>query len=259
MTPKETVLRAVAGGLDLIALTDHDSAEGLDEALAAARDTGLRLIPGAEMTASLGSHEIHILAYFPRFDAFAPNGLGPFLGQVRQMREDRIRAGIRALRLRGLLIMESEVLNRPGTSYTRLHLAKALVAAGYARTLNEAFRRFLDRKFGTVPPLTITAEDVIGNIHAHGGLAVWAHPAPDDLERFLDRLVAAGLDGLESHNFRQSTHSAMLQETARNKGLLCTGGSDWHGAATEKPLGSYANSDDITRPFLDALTARGMQ
>ena len=259
LAPKDTIRRAIAGGLDLIALTDHDSANGLDEAVSAAEDTGLRLVPGVEMTASLGSHEIHLLAYFSRFADVREGALAAFLEQVREMRKERIRAGIRALRLRGLLISESEVLDESDRSYTRLHLAQALVAAGYAGSLNEAFRRYLDRKFGSVPQLPVPAEEVIERVHAHGGLVIWAHPHPADVERFLDRLITAGLDGLETHNFRQPTHSAMLAETARRKGLLSTGGSDWHGAANERPLGSNAIGDEMTLPFLEALESRGMQ
>ncbi len=257
VTPAQAVRAGHDAGLDVMAVTDHDAVSGLDEAFDTAESLGVRLIAGVEMTALLDGREIHLLSYFPRRDD--TRKLEGFLATVQRARRERIRAGIRALRMRGVDIRESQVLTKGADSFTRLHLAQALVELGYASTHDEAFRRFLDARFGSVPQLDFDPETVIDLVHQHRGLAVWAHPDVDDFDRFIGRLKAAGLDGIETHNFRRPANMGVLREAAQAHGLLATGGSDWHGTAHEKPLGTFAVDDRLAQPFLDALNARGMQ
>ena len=258
--PGDVVRRAHAVGLDTIALTDHDSIGGLAEAERAGRELGVRIIPGVEMTATLDTREIHLLAYFPTLPAAddrSEGSLARALEEVQAARRRRLRDGIKALRLRGVLLRESDVLSGGCESFTRLHLARALLNAGYVRKIDEAFTRFLGDRFGTVPAMDIQPEQVIDLIHAHGGLAVWAHPDPEAFSTCLDRLVRAGLDGVETHNFRRPDTVGQFTAAVRERGLLATGGSDWHGGPQERTLGSHAIDNDLFQPFYRALIGRG--
>jgi 3',5'-nucleoside bisphosphate phosphatase len=260
IAPAEVVRRGRAAGLDVMAITDHDSMGGLHEAQLAADEVGVHLIAGVEMTACLGGHELHLLAYFPAAPALddkQAGSLARFLAEVQAMRRERLRAGIKALRLRGVLLSEAEVLAGPCDSFTRLHLARALLHAGYVRKLDEAFNRFLGDKSASVPVLDIQPESVIEVVHRHGGLVVWAHPDTEVFANAIDRLVAAGLDGVETHNFRRVDTAGRFMHAVRERGLLATGGSDWHGGPQERELGAYAIGDELFEPFYEALSKQG--
>ncbi len=265
LSPAEVVHRAHAGGLDVIAITDHDAVGGLKEASSVATKLGMRLVPGAELSAIFKGAEIHLLAYFPSLETVDQDShpsLSAFLTQVQAARRQRIVEAVRALRMRGLFLTERDVFGTlqngrstsPCESFGRLHLARALKNAGYVRTADQAFSRYL--KGGVVGSLEVDAVDVIRLVHSANGLVIWAHPRPDEVQAHLDALVAAGLDGLESHNFRRPDTTGCFSSEIQNHGLLATGGSDWHGGKSEAPLGTHAVGDDIGRSFLKALDAR---
>ncbi len=258
LSPAEVVRRAHAGGLDTIAITDHDSVGGLSEAAQAAREVGVRLIPGVEMTAGLDGHELHLLAYFRRLpDESEAAELTGFLDDVQLQRRERMRKAVRELRVRGIFLTESDLPMDGPDSLTRLHLAKALVSAGYARTEDQAFGRILNPGRARIPNLDIPPATVTEKVHALGGLVVWAHPRPEEYGRFLEPLLDAGLDGVETHNFRRRDTAGRLYDDARQRGLLTTGGSDWHGTPREMPLGTHAVAPQVAERFLAALESGG--
>ena len=252
----EVVALAGAAGLDTLAITDHDSVGALEEAAAEARRLGLRFVPGAELTAYQGTHEIHLLAYFPSLAAARAEAFTQTLARVQEARRTRLRKAVAALRLCGVLISESDVFHGGAESYGRLHLARAIVHAGFARSENEAFSKYLDDRSGTVPPLDIRPQSVVAQAHALGALVFWAHPSPEEFARFADALVAAGIDGVETANFRRVDATGRLTAAVRARGLLESGGSDWHGSPAEPALGTHAVGPEIAERFLAALYRR---
>lgn len=229
-SPAGVVARARAAGLALIALTDHDSMGGVGEAAETARELGVELVRGAEFTAMLHGAEIHILGYFPS----EPNEVvRAHLAHMQAERRKRLQTALERLRTRGI---ELDTRALPAAPYceslTTTHLAQALAAAGYASSSRAAWRRYLSRGQGIVPTFEVTAKDVIGVIHSSGGLAVWAHPDRQHLQRHFGELLAVGLDGIEAYNGRRGGDLA-ARRLARKHELVVTGGSDWHG---EGPL-----------------------
>jgi predicted metal-dependent phosphoesterase TrpH len=239
-----------------VAITDHDSVAALPEADEAARALGIQLVPGAELTAYAGSREVHLLAYFATLATARSDAFTRMLASVQDARKKRVREAVRQLRLRGVLISDSEVFRGPSQSWGRLHLAQAIVNAGFARTVNEAFTKFLHDGAGTVPALDVAPEQVVRHVRDLGGVVVWAHPSPEDFARLGPRLTAAGIDGLETHNFRRADTAGRLTAAARDHGLLASGGSDWHGTSTEAALGVHAVGSDLAEPLLEAISRR---
>lgn len=252
--PATVVEEARAGELELIALTDHDSLGGLTEAQAATERCGLRLIPAVEFTATLHSEEVHLLGYFP-----APPGgeVDTHLARMQAARRERLQGAIEGLRRRGIEVRFEDLPCAPCCqSVTTAHLAILLAGRGYASSARAAWRKFLGAERGIVPAFTVTAEEVIGVIHAGGGLAVWAHPGRRRFKARLEELAGMGLDGLEAANYRRGLDSAgQLQAMARQHNLVATGGSDWHGGTR---LGEFAAGEDLLGDFLARLgvTAR---
>lgn len=245
LAPAEVVARAAAAGVELLALTDHDAVDGVDEALAAGRAHGIRVVPAAELSALDGEHEdLHILGY--GFDHHDP----ALVTALAEFREDRNARGTRmadALTEAGFALDRAPLEARAaaGRPIGRPHLAAAVLAhpANAERLSAEglgdvgavieaylipgapAYRR---RTRPTVP-------EAIALIHAAGGVAVWAHPFWDidgdaEVLATLDRFAAAGLDGVEAfyitHDERQTR---LLHAHAREHGLLTTGSADFHG------------------------------
>lgn len=254
----EVVRLAHAAGLDTIAVTDHDAVGGLAPAAETAAQLGVRLVPGVEMTADVRGHEVHLLAYFQDAKPLLETGQGTlqaFLNDVQAARKERIRTAVRALRTRGFFVTEADVFGAAKSeSYGRLHLARALKNAGYVNSENEAFSRVLNTS--AVPTLAVDPAAVTRIVHEFEGKVVWAHPDTDEYRRHIDTLVGAGIDGVETHNFRRRELVGALTPAVRERGLLETGGSDWHGGPNERPLGTDALADDLAEPFLEALHRR---
>jgi hypothetical protein len=231
--PADVVRRAAEAGLDVMALTDHDTQAGLDEARAA-RPDGLTLIPGLELSCDLDGRSVHLLAYL--FDPADP-ALGAETARVRDDRTYRARAMTERLAALGAGVTWEQVTAIAGDSVVgRPHLARALVEAGAIATTADAFtddwigdggRAFVDRY---APGLGRGIELV----RAAGGVPVLAHPRspgyeiPDDVIR---KLAAAGLGGIEVFHFdHDAAQREQLARLARSLGLIMTGGSDDHGS-----------------------------
>ncbi|MGH9788558.1 MAG: PHP domain-containing protein [Candidatus Acidiferrales bacterium] len=248
-SPATVVERAQAGGLDLIALTDHDSMGGWAQACAAAAKAGIDLLAAAEFTATHRGREVHLLGYFP---SPPDREVGKHLEAMQVFRRRRIETAIERLQERGVPVKFEELLRAPQCeSITSAHLAALLAERGYARSTRSAWRGLLSRKRGLLPGFEATAEGVIGVIHAGGGLAVWAHPERQQFRKRLEEFAALGLDGVEAANGRRGLQPARdWQALAKEMGLVATGGSDWH---TGNGLGDFAADEDLLSDFLARL------
>jgi predicted metal-dependent phosphoesterase TrpH len=230
LAPAALVAAANAGGLDTLAVTDHDTAAGVEPARAAAAAAGGPLVvAGIELTCSLAGTEVHLLGYgfepdHPAVQAFAARGAA--------LRRARLAAMVARLNDLGVRVREEEVEVEPGCrSVGRPHLARALVRRGTVPNFQEAFVRFLgDGGPAWVPSRGPDLAEGIATIHAAGGVSVWAHPSLEEGQRFADAR-ALGLDGVETIRPRlEPTVSLALEQVAGESGLFFTGGSDWHGA-----------------------------
>ncbi len=257
-TPAELVRAAVAAGLGTVAITDHDSTAGWDEAFAAAAGTGITVVPGMELSTRREWRSIHLLAYLVDPDNLA------LREETLRIREARLtRAELIVSRLAADFdISWADVVAQTsdGTTVGRPHIADALVARGAAADRSAAFRDILHPKFGYYEPHyapdPLTA---IGLVRAAGGVPVLAHPATRGIDDVISRenlgiLVDAGLFGLELHH-RENRPDALarLAEHADHFGLEVTGSSDYHGAGKPNRLG-----ENTTEPaVLDRILEHG--
>ena len=231
LAPAELVQRASAAGLSTIGITDHDTMAGVPAAQEAARQAGVRVIPGIEITSVDNGRDVHILGYFLDGDS------APLAALLRNQRADRVRR-VREMAQRlehlGLAVDVDSLLDGApagSRSIGRPALADALVAAGHAVDRNDAFARLLGRgRPAFVPRRGVSGATVIGVIHAAGGIASLAHPGVTGDDTLIPGLVAAGLDALEvwhsDHTPDQQQHYAAL---ADRLGVARSGGSDYHG------------------------------
>ena len=238
-TPAELVALAVNSGLSAIALTDHDTIDGICSAQASAAslptDTPLRIIPGVELSAAYKEKDIHILGLF--IDPETP-ALSQALTTARKNRRQRNLTMLQRLCDAGYLLTEEELQNGSDASCIgRMHFANAIVARGYAKDTAEAFRRFI----GTdspyyVPREFITPQNAISLIHSAGGLAILAHPLlyhleRQELEQLIHQLKDYGLSGLEAiYTTNSNEDEQYLRTFASRNNLLISGGSDYHGS-----------------------------
>jgi predicted metal-dependent phosphoesterase TrpH len=229
--PAEVIRRAEAAGLDVLALTDHDTQAGLAEARAALPD-GLTLIPGMELSCQLDGRSVHLLAYL--FDREDP-ALRAETSQIRDDRTYRARAMVDRMRELGADVTWEQVAAIAGGAVVgRPHLARALAASGAVATPADAFtadwiadggRAFVDRY---APDLA----RAVGLVKAAGGVPVLAHPRSPGYEipdEVIVRLAGAGLGGIEVFHFDHDQR-VRLAQLARSLNLIMTGGSDDHGA-----------------------------
>lgn len=251
LSPTEVVRAAKRGGLDVIALTDHDTAAGIAEAIGEAGEE-LVVVPGIEVSSTHAGAELHFLGYFvdPTHAA-----LHDHRSAANERRLERLRGMIARLAELGIDIDYEEVVRAAGgdaVALGRPHLARALVEHGYVDSIYEAFDRFLaDGGPAFLPTELLTPRQAIDLIHQTGGIAVWAHPPATALASELRRFVSWGLDGLECFRPR-NTHreTRTLLRAARLYGLVVTGGSDWHGE-WNGDLGTFAVTNDQVAAFLE--------
>ncbi len=228
------LVRAVhAACLDLFSVTDHDTLESLAEVDAGARAHGMATIPGIEISIYWRGVEFHILGYFvDPTDA----SLLDFLARMREARRARLRTMLSRLFAMGMAVTEDEVLAlaRDG-NVGRPHVARALVRHGYVATLEEAFLRYLGAgRPAYVPRPDVTIREAVQAIRGAGGISSLAHPGLQNRDDAIPDLLAAGLDAIEVYHPKH-THgmTARYRRLARRRGLLVTGGSDFHGATEE--------------------------
>ena len=250
LAPADVVAHAAAAGLELMALTDHDTVDGVSEALRAARDHGLRCSPAAELSSVSGEFEdLHVCGYELRHD---DPDLRDTLADFRADRGRRIWAMADRLEELGFVLDREPLRAREGAGSPlgRPHLADAVLAhPGNAAKLRA---EGITDKNTLFPPYLVpgaiayvarsrpTVEDAIAVIHAAGGVAVWAHPFwdiddPATVLTAIARFSAAGLDGVEVfYPTHDEVQTRTLYEATAERGLLATGSADFHGPEHER-------------------------
>lgn len=235
-SPEEVVQRAVRLGLSAIAITDHDSVGAIDAAIAAADGTALEIVPGVELSVMIGDEDIHILGYL--IDR-THTELLELLHTFASARVERARQILAKLETLGAPLSIDRVIELAGCGTVgRPHIADALLERGWVSTFDEAFLRFIGYHAPAyVAKPRLEPERGLALLRDAGGVSVLAHPAVESRERFLPRLVAAGLDGIEVWHTQHDRRTVKrLQERAREMDLLMTGGSDCHGERRSEPL-----------------------
>ena len=236
LPPSEVVRAAAAAGLDVVALTDHDTAAGWDEAAAAAQEVGVTLVRGMEISCVHAGEGLHLLAYLP--DATHPP-LVEALAEVLRGREDRVPRICAALRALGIPIDEDDVRAsaQDASAIGRPHIADRLVTMGVVASRDEAFDRLLSPgRPGYVRRYAAPVEDMLPLVTAAGGVPVVAHPwgrhDPGALQlEGLASLRQLGLRGVEvDHQDHTPEQRAQLRALAAELDLVVTGSSDFHGA-----------------------------
>ncbi len=234
MTPKELVDYAVSKGLKAMALTDHDTVDGIDEIMEYAKDKPVEIIPGIEYSTQYNERDVHIVGLF--IDHKAPVFLA-YLARLRQSRIDRNHKLCANLRSAGIDITYEVLLaSFPDAVITRAHYAKFLLDKGYVKSRDEAFERYLgDHTPYFVHREKVTPEEVIDVTRRAGGIPVLAHPTlyglgSEQLDLLIGRLKAAGLMGIETYYSTYSpSEEKKIKALADKYGLLPSGGSDFHG------------------------------
>lgn len=261
-SPTELVQAAVDAGLDVLAITDHDTAAGWDEAARAADTRGLTLLRGMEISTKYAGRGVHLLAYLP--DPEHP-GLVAELDRVLEGRDSRVPAMVERLQALGVAITIDDVRRSSGEASAtgRPHVADALVTLGVVSSRDEAFARFLDsgrpayaNRYATPLP------EMIEIITAAGGVSVIAHPWGRHQRHTLDEsllaeLAGRGLAGIEvDHQDHDAATREELRAIAGDLGLVVTGSSDHHGAGkVNHDLGCNTTDPDQLARLLDLADA----
>ena len=235
MTPSGIVNYAKSKGLVAIAITDHDTIEGLEEGFLEGERIGLEVIPGIEVSAEHSPGSMHLLGFF--IDIHDPI-LKERLGYLQRARAERNPKMAEKLNKLGIDITFDEVLKASGGGQVgRPHFAQVLIEKGYVRNFQEAFDRFLKKGASAyVEKMRFSAEESIQFINEANGVAVLAHPNTlqlngySELENLILRLVKTGLRGIEAYYPEHSAlEVAQYKTLAERHGLLVTGGTDYHG------------------------------
>jgi len=261
-SPTELLQRAKDNGLRVLALTDHDSTGGLDEAAQAARKLDIDFIPGIEINTDVSGGEVHVLGYFPEYQR------APFQAVLQVLRDARERRGQRMVELlneHGINIAWERVRQIAQGAVGRPHVARALLEAGYVQTIGEAFDKYIGKGcYAYVPRYKLTPEDAVGLITSANGLPVIAHPADlpgiDELRNWLPGLCEAGMVGLETYYGPYTPEQEQtLRALADEYGLIPTGGSDFHGPGIHPtPLGGRpVPYEAVERLKAEAVKRRG--
>ncbi|EOM77382.1 PHP domain-containing protein [Rhodococcus rhodnii] len=261
-SPARLVAAAAEAGLDVVAITDHDTTAGW-EAAAAARPDSLTLVRGMEMSCAGRGEDgfdvpVHLLAYL--FDPAAP-AFAAERERLRAERVDRIRAMATRMRSAGLAIDPDRILAEAGPSVGRPHLARALIDAGVVDSVADAFRGPLSTSSEFyVDKIDTPLADAVAMVADAGGVAVVAHPRARSRGRLMDlaqiaELVPDGLRGIEVHHPDHSAADvAVLDALADELDLVVTGSSDYHGSNKTIPLGAFTTAPEQYARLVDAAT-----
>jgi predicted metal-dependent phosphoesterase TrpH len=263
-SPGEVVRKAAALRLAALAVTDHDTLDGLEEAETEARAAGLELIRGCEISTRSPFGEVHVLGLWLPSDPALLRPLKEALGGVRQGRITRNQRILDNLLALGLPVPRAEILKLaekgvPG----RPHIAEALCRLGIAANHREAFRKYLGvNGLAYAPRELMEPEQAVRLLAATGATVCWAHPClnhapPQELEAMLIRLVPLGLTALEAYHSEHTARDERLcVELADRYGLQISGGSDYHGRLKpEVALGRGKGGLRVRKHILDKLKA----
>ena len=262
-TPAELVAMAVRKGLKAIALADHDAVGGIDEAMTAGEQLGMEIIPAVELSVEHKNfHDIHLLGYYidHRDSAFQAR-----LADFCRRRDTRGKAIVEKINTKlswekkGAISYEQILATAEG-ALGRPHIARALIAEGYASDTQDAFNRYLLPC--NVPKLYFPMNEALSEIRRLGGLAVLAHPTSitDNritLRAMVKELADLGLSGIEVYNnMCFADDMIFLEGLAREFGLLMTGGSDYHGFEDDVEMGSGRGGLIVAYRLVSAMKER---
>ena len=250
LSPVQLVDKAKERGLDIISITDHDSFNGIEEAMHYGKEVGIEVIPGVELSTDIEDKEVHLLGYFVDYKS---EELCKYLNFFREERFYRAGRIVKKLNILGLDISLEDVLEEAQNSALgRPHIASVLLKKGYIRNFYEAFERYIgDHGPAYERKIHVSPQSALKLISDSGGLSFIAHPA-NMKESIITFLIKAGVDGIEvlhpSHSqFQIKFYKGIVSQYC----LLESGGSDFHGGVKgdEDNLGKYY----ITSPKVDAM------
>jgi predicted metal-dependent phosphoesterase TrpH len=261
-SPTELLHRAKAIGLRVLALTDHDNTGGLDEAAKVAAQLDIDFIPGIEINTDVNGGEVHVLGYFIEYQRPAFQAILTVLRDARERRGQRM---VELLNEEGIHVEWERVREIAQGSVGRPHVAKALLEAGYVKTIGEAFDKYIGTgKPAYVPRYKLTPDDAVRLIVSANGLPVIAHPIElpglTELRNWLPNLRKAGMVGLETYYGPYTAEDEQaLQSLAQQYELVATGGTDFHGPGIHPtPLGGrYVPYTAVEGLKAEALKRRG--
>ncbi|MCD6321596.1 MAG: PHP domain-containing protein [Clostridiales bacterium] len=246
LTPEQVVLAAAKIKLKAMAITDHDTINGVAEGLATGEQHGIVVVPGVEFGADYKGKETHILGYFSKENY---RRIKKYFDWILEKRHKRNRMMISNLNKAGYEITVEEMYKKAsGGTPGRPHLAKCLIEKGYAANVNETFNKILLRKDIYVPREKTSPESVISEILDKKGVPVLAHPVYLDkegmFETAIEEFMELGLAGIEViHSDHSEADSRKYMNFAKNNNLIMTGGSDFHGANKDNAF--------IGKPYVD--------
>lgn len=259
LTPRELVQLAHQKGVKHLSITDHDTTDGLDEAIAEAAGLGVEIIPGIEVSCDIPGTEVHLLGFY--LDYKNPE----FQEKISTFREGRVGRAMEMVRKLGELgapITWERVKEIAGDgSVGRPHVAQALLEAGHIQTIPEAFDRWIGRNGPAYAEREkLSLEDAIALIHSVGGIASIAHPYESEgLMNLLPGLVKNGLDAIECYytSYGPDRRQPLL-EFIKSNGLIASGGSDYHGfpMAGLTEVTNTPGSVDVPESVIDAMKDR---
>ena len=234
--PPKMLQLAAEGGLDVMALTDHDLAPQLQAGMHTVGGRQVRVIAGVELSTMHQATEQHLLVYFP---GDMPQGFADWCTQRATWRARWFDACLDALEL-SEVPRADEAAHAGQRCLTRVHLARALVDAGVASTMGHAFKEWVGSDSDRIPPLALGFYEALSVAKAAGGWTAWAHPDPTLAAQWVAGFAEAGLDALEAWRAAGGKHRRDgLHRLAVRHGLAITGGSDWHGTGPRR-LGSFS-------------------
>jgi len=249
LSPSEVVTRAERAGLDIIAITDHDSLLAHVEGVSGTR---CRVIVGFEFTTESRGREYHVLGYFDRLPG------AEFLSRIEEesgRRRKRMRDAIQRLVSQGISMdVEEFFAEHPNPVITSAHIAHAMAARGLVESEATAYTEYLKGGLSVVPLPETPMGVAIRLINDAGGVSVWAHPPLEDLNDLLRDAVGQGLQGIEAVNFwHPERDPAPYRAAAAKYSLLTTGGTDYHADTRPCALGSRFVTEEQIGAFLDSL------
>lgn len=234
-SPAELLALAEQSGLSAIALTDHNTVSGLREFMEAGKGSPVEAVPGIEFSAEFEGVELHILGLYLPESAY--DEITRMMQALLERKQTQNRALIQALRDQGMDLDYEQICRRVhNNNLNRAHIAMAMVEKGYVATRQQAFKTWLSPDKGFyVPPKRLDAFETVRYIKSIGAVAVLAHPylsckSQEQLDRFLIQATPLGLDGMEVIYSEYDEATTRLSfAVAERFGLLCSGGSDYHG------------------------------
>lgn len=259
VSPREVVRLAKRAGLTAVALTDHDSVLGVEEALRAGEELGVEVIPGVELSID-GPVTIHFVGLFIDIHSAA---LQQTLAHIKALRTERNLAILDRLKEAGYQLNDQEMRSDATRAVTRANIGQLLVESGYETSVSDAIERHLKRGGdGFVPSRRLPAEECLRAIRDAGGLPILCHInqinlTAEELEDYVAKFRAQGLMGIEAEYTEYDDHwRARARELARRYDLLLSGGSDFHGAIKRNRVGVGFGDLRVPDEFLTKLKER---